>query len=544
MTERILIGVAWPYANGSLHIGQIAGAYLPADIFARFHRTKGNDVLMVSGSDCHGTPITVRAEKEGRTPSDVVDQFHNEFLTTWNDLGIGFDLFTKTATDNHQKVVHDMFLKLYEQKYIVPGVMELPFDPIRKRFLPDRYVEGTCPICSHDPARGDQCDNCGNTLEPSQLINPRSTLSGAVPEIKESKHLFLRLGAFEEKLKAWIEPKRSWRKNVRNSSLGWLHNGLRDRAITRDISWGIPVPVEGFEDKRIYVWFEAVIGYLSASIEWAQNRHEPDAWKPYWTDPETKSYYFLAKDNTPFHTIIWPAMLIGYGGLNLPYDVPANEYLTMSGTKASTSRGWAVWVTDFLARYDADQLRYVLSRNMPETADSEFTWDEFLRKNNGELVATWGNLANRVLTFTYRNFEGRVPAEPSEDARSQSLLSAARKAVDECGAALEKTQFRKALALTLELAQATNRYLDETEPWKRLKDDRAAAAAALATALGAINALKLLFSPYLPFSSEALDRMLGFDGAIESRGWRFEPIPRGQELSRPKPLFKKPRRGG
>ena len=347
------------------------------------------------------------------------------------------------------------------------------------------------------------------------------------------------MGAFEEKLKGWIEPKHSWRKNVRNSSLGWLRDGLRNRAITRDISWGIPVPVEGFEEKRIYVWFEAVIGYLSASIEWAQNRNEPDAWKPYWTDPKTKSYYFLAKDNTPFHTIIWPAMLMGHGGLNLPYDVPANEYLTMSGTKASTSRGGAIWVTDFLSRYDADQLRYILSRNMPETSDSEFTWDEFLRKNNGELVATWGNLANRVLTFTYRNFDGRVPAEPSGDPRSKSLLLAARTAVDDCGTALEETQFRKALALTLDLAQATNRYLDETEPWKTIKDDRAGAGASLATALGAINTLKLLFSPFLPFSSEALDRMLGFDGSIESRGWRFEPLPSGQALGQPKPLFKK-----
>ena len=538
MAERILVAVAWPYANGPLHLGHLAGAYLPPDIFARFLRTKGNEVAMVSGSDQHGTPITVKALEEGKTPAEVANHFHEEFLETWQRLGISFDLFTRTGTENHARVTHDIFLRLLDRGYIYRGSMESPYCPTDRRFLPDRYVRGICPNCGSDRARGDQCENCGRPLNPTELIDPRCQFDGTTPEIRETEHFFLRLSAFNEPLLDWVSQQTHWRPNVLNFTRNYLIEGLRDRAITRDIEWGVSVPVEGFEEKRIYVWFEAVIGYLSATKEWAQRQGDPERWRDFWEKP-AKSYYFIGKDNIPFHTIIWPAMLMGYGGLNLPYDVPANEFLTIEGRKLSTSQNWAVWLPDYLARYDPDPLRYLLSINMPETGDADFSWHHFVQRNNDELVATYGNLVHRVLTITHRNFAGRVPQPGAHDKRDHQLLDEIEALFGRVGESLSACRFREALRAIMEVARETNRYLEERAPWKSLKEDRERTGTTLFVALVVIAGLRTLLYPFLPFSSAKLHRLLGFSGTIEADGWRLRRPEPGQALAKPEPLFVK-----
>lgn len=538
MAEYILVAVAWPYANGSLHLGHIAGAYLPADIFARYHRCKGNKVLMVSGSDQHGTPITLRAEQENKSPQEIVDKYHKEFLDCWRKLGISFDLFTTTGTLNHTQVTHEIFLKLLDKGYIYRGAVPQAYCPRCQRFLPDRYVEGKCPHCGFPQARGDQCDECGRTVNPSDLLDLRCRICSAPPRFEVSEHFFFRLSTFESRLKAWIKEQTHWRQNVLNFTLGFLEGGLKDRAITRDIDWGVTVPQPGFERKRIYVWFEAVIGYFSASKEWAKLQGDDNAWQSFWSG-EAKSYYFIGKDNIPFHTIIWPAMLMGYENLSLPYDVPANEFLTIEGKRLSTSRNWAVWLPDYLQRYDPDPLRYLLSINMPETGDTDFSWREFLRRNNDELVATYGNLAYRVLTFAYRNFNGFVPDPGELDTHSQSLLHKAHETLENVDKLLYRCHFKEGIKTAMSLAQEANRYLDDKAPWKAIKQDRQAAAKAIYVALSVLSALKTVLYPFLPFSSERLHRYLGFTDGIETGGWKFQSLPVGQKLPPPEPLFGK-----
>jgi len=539
MTEKILVAVAWPYANGSLHLGQIAGAYLPADIFARYHRLKGNDVLMVSGSDQHGTPITIKAEQEGKKPADIAGRYHRQFLESWRKLGVSFDLFTTTGTANHTEVTQDIFLTLLEKGYIYKARVSQPYCPQCQRFLPDRYIEGTCPFCGSTAARGDQCDDCGKPMNPAELLNPRCRLCAAAPYFEDSEHFFLKLSAFQEKLLKWVKPKSHWRQNVLNFTVRYLEDGLKDRAITRDIDWGVPVPLEGYEGKRIYVWFEAVIGYLSASKEWAKINGDGEGWRPFWQDKDAKSYYFIGKDNIPFHSIIWPAMLMGYEGLNLPYDVPANEFLTIEGKKLSTSRNWAVWLPDYLSRYAPDPLRYLLSINMPETSDTDFSWREFFRRNNDELVATYGNLVNRVLTFVYRNFDGCVPQSGKLDEPSRKLMAQAEETLNTVGDFIAQCRFKQGMMAAMSLAQEANRYLDDKSPWKVIKDDKPAAATSLYVALGVISALKVVLYPFLPFSSQKLHQMMGFDGAIGDDGWKLRLPTGGQKLGEPEPLFVK-----
>ena len=525
MPERILIGVAWPYANGPLHMGHVAGCYLAADIFARYHRMKGNDVLMVSGSDAHGTPITIRADQEGVEPQEVLERYHAQFLDTWERLGISFDLFTSTHTANHQEVVQDFFLRLKEQGYIYPDTMLLAHCSGCDRFLPDRYVEGTCPHCGNARARGDQCDNCGHTLDPIDLVKPYCSICGDTPAFRDSEHFFLKLSAFQEPLLEWINQQHHWRPNVANGTRSFLQGGLKDRAITRDLTWGVPLPLEGYEEKRIYVWFEAVIGYLSAAVEWASQNEHADGWQDYWKNGEARSYYFIGKDNIPFHSIIWPAMLMGYGGLNLPYDVPANEFLSLEGLKFSTSQNWAVWVPDYLDRYDPDPLRYLLSINMPESGDTDFTWSEFVRRNNDELVATYGNLVNRVLRFTYRNFDGQVPLDAAApDDMELRLLSTAREAMTAVDDSLAHTRFRAGISQAFGLAQECNRYLDARAPWQAIKEDRAHAARSLGTTIQVLNCLKVMLAPYLPFTSQKLHGFLGFDGEVTDDPWDFDAL--------------------
>ncbi|MDZ7727308.1 MAG: methionine--tRNA ligase [Dehalococcoidia bacterium] len=428
-----------------------------------------------------------------------------------------------------------------EQGYLYTDTHEQLYDPEAERFLPDRYVEGTCPKCGYQEARGDQCDNCGSTLDAIELIEPRSRMTGATPIVRNSEHYFLKLSAFQEPLREWVSQQTHWRRNVLNFTLGWLNEGLRDRAITRDIAWGVPVPVEGFESKRIYVWFDAVIGYLSATREWAQQTGNPDAWRDYWEDPETKAYYFIGKDNIPFHTIVWPAQLMGYGGLNLPYDVPANQYVNFSaGQKQSKSKGTGTWVLELLDEYDADVVRFYLTMIMPETSDSEFRGEELVRVNNDVLIGTWGNLANRVVAMINRNFEGVVPESPPAAESSKQLVDETVKAFETVGAEYEACRFRNALNETLRVAQLANRYLDERAPWKAVKEDREHAAETLATAAGVVNALKVLFHPVVPFSTERLHRMLGYSGDLMSESaWEYRPLPAGTKLSEPGSLYKK-----
>jgi methionyl-tRNA synthetase len=538
LSERIFIGVAWPYANGPLHLGHIAGAYLPADIFARYHRLKGNKVLMVSGSDQHGAPITIRAEQESTTPQEIVDKYHQQFVDCWEKLGISFDLFTTTGTPNHTQVAHDIFLTLLNRGYIYKDKMLQAYCPKCRRFLPDRYLEGTCPYCGFTKARGDECDECGKPLNPWELKDLHCYLCSTPPRFESSEHFFLRLSSFQDKLTDWIKEQTHWRRNVLSTTWKFLNEGLKDRAITRDLDWGVTVPQPGFERKRIYVWFEAVIGYLSASKEWAKLQGNDAAWQAFWQD-DAKGFYFIGKDNIFFHTLIWPAILMGYGSLNIPYDVPANEFLTIEGRKLSTSRGWAIWLHDYLERYEPDPLRYTLAVNMPETGDSDFSWREFFRRNNNELVATYGNLVHRVLTFAYRNFDGAVPAPGELNERSQSLLHEAEVTLDAVDELLYRCEFKGAVKEVMSLAQEANRYLDEQAPWKTIKTERETSAKSVYTVLSLLAALKTVFYPFLPFSSEKLHSFLGFDGNVEEQGWKIQFLHPGQKVRQPQPLFAK-----
>jgi len=568
MGEHIGIFVAWPYANGDLHLGHVAGVYLPADIFARFHRLRGNHVLMVSGSDTHGTPVTLQAEAQGIPPRAYVERYHRRFLDDWARLGISFDLFTHTDTENHAAVAQDIFRGLYDKGLIALGATTQLYCETDRKFLPDRYVEGSCPHCGYPDARGDQCDNCGRTLDAVDLIAPRCRLCGRPPVSREARHFFLDLPALQEHVLAYIEARTHWRPSVRNFVLRYVRDGLRPRAISRDLSWGIPIPVPGYEGKVMYVWFEAVIGYLSASIERARLQGDPTAWEAWWRDPDARGYYFIGKDNIPFHAVIWPAELMGYDPtLALPYDIPANEFLTLEGAQFSTSRAWAVWLPDYLARYAPDPLRYYLTSVAPETGDSAFTWQGFVEHTNNEVLATWGNLVQRVVSFAYSRWDGQVPAPGALDERDTALLDAIARGFDTVGDLYAGATFKAALQETMGLARAVNRYLDEKAPWFQIKADREAAATTIFVALRAIDSLKLLFAPVLPFTSERVQSLLGHDRPLFGRStiervdeatrahealvyhpapeegavdrWRPSALEPGQRLARPSALFEK-----
>ena len=519
MSEKIFVAVAWPYANGPRHIGHVAGFGVPSDIFARYHRLRGADVLMVSGTDEHGTPITVEAEKHGVTPAELVERNNEVIVEDLRRLGLSYDLFTRTTTKNHYAVTQDIFTRLYERGYIVKQTALGAFAAGTAQALPDRYIHGTCPHCGYNKARGDQCDNCGSQLDPTDLIDPRSTIDGQPPEFRETEHFFLDLPAFTTALGEWLESKQHWRPNVRRFSLNFLAE-TKPRAITRDIDWGVPIPLPGYGEessKRIYVWFDAVIGYLSASIEWARLSGDPDAWKEWWLDPGARHYYFMGKDNIVFHSIIWPSMLLGYGPMdgdrtpNLPHEVVSSEFLTMEGEKFSSSRGVVIYVRDFLDRYSADSLRYYLTAAGPESQDTNFTWSEFVRRNNDELVATWGNLVNRSLSMVHKNF-GAVP-EPGElTIEDQGVVAAAEGGFEAVGALISQSRFKAALNEVMAIAAAVNTYVSQQEPWKLVKADKERAATVLHTALRCVADLSVLFTPFLPESSERIRAMLGLPG--------------------------------
>jgi methionyl-tRNA synthetase len=573
--RKILVAVAWPYANGPRHIGHVAGFGVPSDTFARYHRLRGNDVLMVSGTDEHGTPVMVAADAAGELPRETADRFNAFIREDLRELGLSYDLFTRTTTRNHYSVTRDVFRTLHEKGFVVERETLGAFSASTGHTLPDRYIEGTCPICGFAAARGDQCDNCGNQLDPIDLIEPRSRIDGTPPVFETTKHLFLDLPAFKEQLTEWIAGKDSWRPNVRRFSLNFVE-GLKARPITRDLDWGVPIPVSGYDDrddKRLYVWFDAVIGYLSASIEWAANRGTPDAWRDWWQNPQAEHTYFMGKDNIVFHTVIWPSMLLGYGSggsygagrgeLELPDNVASSEFLTMEGRQFSTSRGVQIFVRDFLSRYDPDALRYFLTIAGPETQDTDFTWSEFVRRNNDELVATWGNLVNRTLQSAYKNF-GVVPTPGTLEAEDEALLREIEEGFDTVGAAIEAARFRAALQEAMRLAGLGNQYIAAQAPWTRLESDRERAATILYVALRVVDDLKIICAPFLPFSAQRLHLLLGYDGVIagplefrtvdedgaqhvvltgEYDEWsgRWEPsrLPPGQPLRDPQPLFVK-----
>jgi len=584
MKENILIAVAWPYASAKIHVGNITGSYLPADISARYHRLRGRNVLMVSGSDSHGTPIMVKADADKTSPIKIYQQFHEEFIGLFQKLGLTYDIFTSTHTANHFDVAKKVFQTLKTNGYLYPASEKQWYSPAQERFLPDRYVEGTCYFCGNPDARSDQCEKCGHLLEADKLIDPHSKVDGSIPELKETEHFYLDLGKLQEEIIDFLKTREDyWRPNVIRQSLGQiLTDGLRGRPITRDLDWGIPVPVEGWDGKCLYVWFEAVIGYISSTIEWAGLNGQEGAWRDWWTNPAAKTLYFIGKDNIPFHAVIWPAELIGLGTgfdalmgndkpkpMILPYDVPANEFMNLEGKKISGSKNWAVWGLDFLERYDPDPLRYYLTVSMPESRDSDWDWEEFYQRNNNELVATWGNLVNRVLAFTYKHWEGIIPEPGGLREDDEVLLDTVKKGFNTISERFEKVQLRSALNQTMALAAEVNRYLDTNAPWFEIKTDRAQAAKSVYTAMQAIDWLKVLFSPFLPHTSQKLHEFLGYEkqifgtqhvktvedelgghsvlsynatGSLTGSGdsiWKPSRLEPGKPFNEPKPLFKK-----
>jgi methionyl-tRNA synthetase len=524
MPENILIAIAWPYANAEIHVGNLTGSHLPGDIVARYHRLKGNRVLMVSGTDSHGTPVSLRADAEGKPVEIIYKKFHESFLEVFKSYGITYDLFTSTHTENHFKVSQSIFLALKENGYMFKKKSMQWYSPGANKFLPDRYVEGTCYMCGDTNARSDQCDKCGNVLEPEKILNPRAKTGDGVLELRETEHYYLDLSKLEPKVKEFLRARAShMRDTVLGESLGKIESeGLLPRPITRDLDWGIPVPVDGWDGKCLYVWFEAVIGYLSAAIEWSHLGEDKELWRDWWINPAARQFYFIGKDNIFFHTSLWPAQLMGAGGqflkifaedekeLSLPYDIPANQFMNLEGKKISGSRNWAVWCQDAVGRYDADALRYYLTVNMPENKDSDWDWSEFVARNNNELVANWGNLANRVLSFTYKHWEGILPDPGDLRPVDIELLETVAAGFDSVGRELDAVHLRAALQEALRLASEVNKYLDVCAPWFEIKKDKDLAAKSVFTALKAIDSLKLMFAPFLPFSSEKLHSFLGY----------------------------------
>jgi len=581
MTENILIAIAWPYANSEIHVGNITGTHLPGDIVARYHRLKGNRVLMVSGTDSHGTPVTIAADAQGKPVEEVYKHYHEGFLDLFQKLGITYDLFSSTHTENHFNVAQNLFLALKANGFLFTQKSMQWFSPKAGRFLPDRYVEGTCYLCGYDAARSDQCDRCGNVLEPEKLIHPRAKTGDGKLELRETEHFYIDLSKLEPDVKEFLRQRAGhMREPVVGESLGKIEaEGLKPRPITRDLDWGVPVPIKGWTEagKRIYVWFEAVIGYLSAAIEWSRLGPEGELWREWWVSPSSRQFYFIGKDNIFFHTSLWPAQLMGAGKefmqifnksnetLCLPYDVPANQFMNLEGQKISGSRNWAVWGRDALTRYDPDALRYYLTVNMPEMRDTDWDWAEFVARNNNELVATWGNLANRVLSFCYKNWEGKVPCVDTALLRpaDNELITVIEAGFLTVGELLDAVKLRAALGEAMKLATSVNQYLDSMAPWKQVSEDKDEAAKTIYSALKAIDSLKMLFAPFLPFTSERLHHFLGHEGSlfgeqytevvkdslgehivlryrgIDGLQWKPSDLQPGARLETPSPLFRK-----
>ena len=579
MSSHVLTAVAWPYANGPRHIGHVSGFGVPSDVFSRYMRMAGNDVLMVSGTDEHGTPILVQAEHEGVPPQALADRYNRVIVEDLAALGLSYDLFTRTTTGNHYAVAQEMFATLHRNGYMVPRTTMGAISPSTGRTLPDRYIEGTCPICGSDGARGDQCDSCGNQLDAAELVNPRSRINGEVPQFVETEHFFLDLPALSDALGSWLQTRTDWRPNVLKFSLNLLDD-VRPRAMTRDIDWGVPVPLPGWSDnpsKRLYVWFDAVIGYLSASIEWARRTGDPDAWRAWWTDPDAQSYYFMGKDNITFHSQIWPAELLGYtgrgsrggepgpyGDLQLPTEVVSSEFLTMEGKKFSSSRGVVIYVRDFLSRYQPDALRYFIAVAGPENQDTDFTWSEFVRRTNDELVAGWGNLVNRTLSLVAKNV-GEVPAPGALADADRDLLAITSGAFAGVGDLLARSRQKAAISESMRVVSEVNTYLSQQAPWKLKNDDPARMHTVLHVAMQAVDDCNRVLAPFMPHSAQQIHELMGRDGVLAPQpqirevddldggsrypvlmgdyspatAWSPVPVEPGTPIAPPRPVFTK-----
>ena len=537
--RRTLVTTALPYANGPVHIGHLAGVYVPADIYARYLRLKGEEVIMVGGSDEHGVPITLRARKEGITPQQVVDRYHAIIRDSLHDLGVSFDIYSRTSSQLHHKTASEFFTRLLDKGEFTVQTSQQPYDESAGEFLADRYVTGTCPRCGNERAYGDQCEACGSSLNATDLINPRSALTDAPVTMRETTHWYLPLDRWEERLRSWIlDGHKEWKTNVYGQCKSWLDSGLQPRAVSRDLNWGVPVPVEGADGKVLYVWFDAPIGYISNTKELL-----PESWEKWWKDPETRVINFIGKDNIVFHCIVFPAMLMAYGdNFQLPDNVPANEFLNLEGDKISTSRNWAVWLHEYLTDFPGKQdvLRYVLTANAPETKDNDFTWADFQARNNNELVAILGNFVNRAMVLTHKYFNGIVPVPAAKGQHETALLSEIEGVKTRLAAALDSFHFREGLREAMELARLGNRYLQETEPWKLAKTDPEATSTVLYTALQLCADIAVAFQPFLPFTSERLTRMLGL---TEPLAWdmlgKTDLLPAGTQLQQPELLFDK-----
>lgn len=535
--SRYLVTSALPYANGPSHLGHLAGAYLPADIYVRFLRMRGEDVIYMCGTDEHGVPITIKAEQLGVTPREVVDRYHQVISHDFERLGISFDNFSRTEKPEHYEFAQQVFLELLEKGFIVEKSMKQFHCHSCDRFLPDRYVGGTCPQCGSEGARGDQCDACGSWLDALDLVEPVCSICGSTPVPMETRHWFLSLDAFQEWLEGWLAGHSEWKSNVLNYCRGWMDEGLRERAITRDLDWGIPVPVPGAEGKVLYVWFEALLGYVSSTREYFENIGDPDGWKKYWLDPETRLVQFIGKDNIVFHAVIQPAVLHGLGGYVLPWNIPANEYLNIKGEKFSTSRGTAIWLKDYLAHFPPDPMRYALSINAPENRDTDFSWDEFRVRNN-ELADVFGNFINRTMKFAHRVFEGRVPEPGKAGEEEVRLLTSAVQTRDEVEELIRGFNLKTACLKVMELAREGNRYFDRSQPWKTAKTDMEACATTIYYSLQFADALRLLFMPFIPFTCQTTGEMLGRDSTVWSEAGQENLAP-GHPLGRPVILLEK-----
>lgn len=540
---KYLVTSALPYANGPIHLGHLAGAYLPADIFVRFRKMNGDDVIYICGSDEHGVPITIRAAQEGTTPAQVVKKYHDQFEESFRKMGVDFDNFSGTARPKHHELSQKFFLELNENKHILTRTENQFFDESHKKFLPDRYVEGKCPHCGYEKARGDQCDKCGRLLNPEDLIEPKSVLSGKKPIIRQTKHWYLKLQDFEKDLIEWLKSKDNWKDNVRKFVLGWIDKeGLHERAITRDIDWGIPVPLEEAKGKVLYVWFDAPIGYISSTVEWAEKTGHPDKWKDYWQDENTRLIHFIGKDNIPFHAVIWPAVLMGQTTKYiLPYDIPANEYLTLEGEKFSTSQNWAVWVDEYLENFPPDPLRFFLASNAPESKDADFSWKAFQTRNNEELANILGNFANRTLTFINMNLDGAVP-EGVYGKEENAIFKALEEKVADIIRNFENYKVREATKLVMDIARIGNKYFDDTKPWVLKKENPEKLKTVINVCMNILRMLNTAMYPIVPFSAVKLWKMLGEKGNITEERWNTlaeKRIKPGQKIGEVGILFSK-----
>ncbi len=517
--KRILVTAALPYANGPIHLGHLAGAYIPADIFVRYQRLQHRDILFICGSDEHGVPITITADKEGVSPQVIVDRFHAMNAASFADLGISFDNYSRTSLPIHHETSKEFFLDLYSKKILKEKQDRQLYCEVNKMFLADRYVEGTCPVCGYESARGDQCENCGTWLNVIELINPKCKLCGATPVVRSTTHFYLPLGDFQSRLEHYIRSHTEWKDNVIRYCESWFKDTLQDRAVTRDLNWGVPVPLENFPHKVLYVWFDAVLGYISSTKEWARRTSDPEKWKKYWMDDGTQYIAFIGKDNVVFHCIVFPAMLMAKGGYVLPDNVPANEFLNLEGGKFSKSRNNAIYVKDFLATFEPDLLRYAITTNLPETRDSDFYWKDFQAKSNNELADIYGNFVNRTIAFAEKNFAALVPACGNLNDRDREILAVLKKTPATVGALFEKFKFREGTAEVMNLARAANKYFNDSEPWKTVKSDPGQCATTVNICLQIVRSLAVLFAPIVPFSSEKIWNMISITTPLSEELW-------------------------